>query len=630
MFLKREEIKPPYNLTNPTNLAATGRFTFRQKNLYFSFYVSDRARRPYALQFIDEKGHILNEMLLLQASNMQSIYQDATGKVCGVWHRVSRDYRKMLRDEKMYVVLLWAIEKKELALAGKIMKMSALKTEQLTSLLETSTDVAKNRFALGAGGTAIISTSSGETSSIHLTLLLSGLFANDTVANVPLGIRLESRENGRTILNDSVLVEKINYEYNVVDYQTPISMHDLGLLTHGQVNLIVESHSFANLLRIQGAVVTRATCDIYQTVLAPTSATSQTRTSGMAWAYVDRNGSLIYNIRTDQLNLEERPLISLIDDSGKRKVEFQNLTPSLNVDRANGILTDLAPRALKMLYSNSMAINIATGNDDNLVHGKLVGRPLGDSRDAIEPIMLNRTDPTTPSHLVGMAWFSIDNDCTAHYEMSLTGHGAVEQELELYLEQKPMEAINAPIRSRLLELIRGYYVEGYVMGLETIELMQLEQTVCHLQVKTKQSKQIILSGRLRNIRVPNHCYPKGMDLQNDHIDNELPSTESKCYHESSNRYYDESAQWQSGCSICACIYGKIKCDKVECPPLNCKNGEVARKINDECCPICICKYQLKRNFRKFSKYSISRKINSTFFLIMFSILCSANKKTRFR
>lgn len=580
------------------NIAATGRFTFRRKNLYFSFYVSDRAMRPRAIQYIDETGHILEEIPLLQSGNVQSIYQNVTGKVCGVWHRVPRDYRRLLRDEQMYAVLLWGGKyQSELALAGKIFKTAALKTELFTSLLEPSND--KNNLMVGAGGTAIVSISSGETSSIHMTLVLNGLFLEKELADVPLNIRLEASDKRQTILNDSIIVKKVNYDYNMIEFQTPVSLQDLRLLTRGKLNLIVESRHHPNLLRIHGPIITRATCDIYQTVLAPTSPESKTRTSGLAWTFINREGALVYNIRTDDLNLQENPLITLIDDSGKRKTELQDLTPSLSFDNAIGVVDKLVPRAIESLYSNNLAINVATENELNLVRGKLIGRPVADSRDSMEPILLKRSDPNAPSHLVGMAWMGIDSECTVHYEITLNDYNA-QQELELYLEDKPIEAPNAPINSRLLEEFRGEYAEGFVMGLPIFELAKLEKSVCYLQVKTKEDKQLLLKGRLRNVKVPGHCYPVGADNNiptvmslNDHTDNEVPSIDTKCYH--SGRFYDEGEQWQNGmetCSMCACVYGRTKCDKLECPPLNCKDDEYPTSRKDECCPVCACKYRV--------------------------------------
>jgi chordin len=120
-MLKRDEMLNNYNNENPSNLVATGRFSFHKKNLYYSFYISEKAARPTTIQFIDNGGTILEEHSLVVAVNGPfSNYQNATGKVCGVWRRVPRDYKRLLREDQMNVVLLWGDKPSELALAGPI------------------------------------------------------------------------------------------------------------------------------------------------------------------------------------------------------------------------------------------------------------------------------------------------------------------------------------------------------------------------------------------------------------------------------------------------------------------------------------------------------------------------------
>lgn len=596
-FLKREEIKTPYVTNNPLNIIATGRFTFHKKNLYFSFYVTERAARPRAIQFIDETGHILEEIVLVQSSNIFSVYQNATGKVCGVWRRVSRDYRRLLREEQMSVVLLWGGKAQaELALAGQIAKYPALSTEQFSSLLEAPMEkgVVINELN-GAGGTAVVSTSSGATSSIHLTLILNGLF-QDEVADVPLNIRLELVDKKQKILQDTIVVKKFNYDYNVIEFSSPVSTHDLRLLTRGKLNLIVESRKRPDI-RIQGPILTRTSCEVYQTVLAPTSTESKTRSSGLGWVYINRDGLLVYNIHTDGLNLQESPLITLVDDSIKRKTELDDLTPSLSFSDAVGVLEKMGPRILDPLYGNNLAINIATENEQTLIRGRLIGRQLADARDSSEPIILKRLDSNAPAHLVGMAWVAVDNDCTLHYEITLNSYNN-QQGLELYLEEKPKEVPGAPVTTKILDEFNGEYLEGFVMGMSSYDLLKLANNVCYLQVKAKESGTYLLKGKLKSVAIPNQCIMPGFDTSripseltpNDHTDNNVP-LDPKCYH--SGRYYDEGEQWQHGtekCSMCACVYGRAKCDKIDCPVLNCKAGETNITRKDECCPICVRKY----------------------------------------
>lgn len=598
-FLRREEIKTNYPLNNPSNVVATGRFTFHKRNLYFSFYVSEKAERPRAVQFIDETGHILEEVLITQPDSTPiSIYQNTTKKICGVWRRVPRDYRRLLRDDKVNAVLLWGGKHiSELAIAGKVAKYPALSTEVFSSLLEPA------HYGVdqlnGAGGTAIVSTVSGSTSSIHMTLVLTGIFGVDEVADAGLNIRLESHDKKQIVLNDSIIVRKPLHEQNVIEFSSPVSIHDLRMLTRGKLLLTVESRKRPKLLRLQGAISTRVSCEIFETILGPSSPESKTRSSGMAWMFLNRDGSLVYKVHTEDLNLQENPMITLIDDGQKRRSEVEDLTPSFSFNNAYGTLDRLGPRIIEPLYADSLIVNVATENDSNLIRGRLIARQVADARDTGEPIMLKRLDSNSPAHLTGMAWIGIDSECTLHYDLTLNGVGD-QEELELYLEEKPIEAPGAPLTLKLLDEFNTHYLEGFALGMSSYELMKLDTSVCYLQVKSKNSGEILLKGKLGSIKVPNECLPYSIDNNvpnetivnpNDPTDNNLPSIEMrKCYH--SGRFYDEGEQWRNNldsCSMCSCIYGHAKCEETKCPPLKCKQEDIRPAREGECCPYCACK-----------------------------------------
>lgn len=596
-FLKREEIKTVYATNNPLNIVATGRFTFHKRNLYYSFYISDKAKRPRAVQFIDETGHILEEhILVMPSSGPISVYQNETGKLCGVWRRVPRDYRRLLRDDQMSVVLLWGGKyQAELALAGKISKYPALSTELFSSLMEPAAD-ANPEVMAGAGGTVIVSTSSGATSSIHLTLVLNGLFSYDDINDVPLNIRLESAEKKQTVLEDILIVKKPAHDYNVIEFSSPVTTHDLRLLTRGKILITVESRK-RPALRIHGNIMTRVACELFQTLLVPSSVESKSKSSGMAWLFLNRDGSLVYNIQTDELNLQESPLIALVDDSGKRKTELEDLTPSLSFSNAIGVIDRLGPRVLEPLYAENLAINVATVNEESLIRGRLVSRQVADSRDSIEPILLKRTDTNSPAQSMGMAWLAVDNECSLHYELTLNGYFNHQQSYQLILEEIPIEAPGAPVTTKVLDEFSGHYLEGFVIGLSSYELAKLEASVCYLQVKSKDGD-LLLKGKLRSTKIPLHCSPLQNDNNvpnvfspNDHSDNHLPMGDTKCFH--SGRFYDEGEQWRNGletCSMCSCLHGRVKCEMVKCPLLKCKGEEMLQPRKGECCPTCSSKY----------------------------------------
>lgn len=591
LMLKRDELLNTYSTKNPQNFAATGRFSFHKKNLYYSFYVSEKASRPRAIQFIDNTGNILEEHSLVIPNNgPNSIYQNATGKICGVWRRVPRDYRRLLREDQINVVLIWGGKyQSELALAGPVSKYPALSTELFSALLEPSPGTNPDSMA-GSGGTAIVSTSSGVTSSIHLTLVLNGLFSADETADVPLNIRLESVEKKQIIIEDIQRVKKPNHDINVIEVSSPVSVYDLRMLTRGKLQIIVESRKNSESLRIQGNVVTRVSCELFQTLLSTHNPESKTKSNGMAWLYMNKDGSLVYNIETNNLNLVENPLITLTNDNGgKKNTELEDLTSSLQMDHAHGVVDRLGPRVLEPLYSGNLGINVATKTESSLIRGKFSVRPVTDSRDALEPVLLKRVGDHAPIHSVGMAWIAVDNECNLHYDISIAGISSQFYPLQAYLLDMPMEVYGAPVNRRLLEEFSGNHLEGFVLSISSTDLAKLESSVNFLEIVSNEN-QNLLKSKLKAIKVPNSCYPiytdndVGIATASDNANQ--PSTDTKCYH--SNRFYDDGEQWYSSmesCTVCACNNRKVKCDSIKCPPLKCKKEEQIQKKGD-CCPTC--------------------------------------------
>ncbi|KAH8281195.1 hypothetical protein KR018_011918, partial [Drosophila ironensis] len=603
-FLKGEDMKSMYTTYNPHNVVATARFLFHKKNLYYSFYTSTRAGRPRAIQFVDDAGVILEEhQLETTLTGTLSVYQNATGKICGVWRRVPRDYKRILRDDRLHVVLLWGNKpNQELALAGKVAKYTALQTELFSSLLEPQVLPGSGKMdpqLAGAGGTAIVSTSSGAASSMHLTLVFNGVFGAEEFSDAPVTVRIELPERKEIIFDEVPRVRKPSSEVNVLELSSPISIQNLRLMSRGKLMLTVESKKYPQL-RIQGHIVTRASCEIFQTLLAPHSPESSTKSSGLAWVYLNTDGSLAYNIETEHVNTRDRPNISLIEEQGKRKAKLEDLTPSFNFNQAIGSVEKLGPKVLESLYAGELGVNVATEHEASLIRGRLVPRPVADARDSAEPILLKRQEHSEQNnpHAVGMAWMSIDNECNLHYEVTLNGVPA--QDLQLYLEEKPIEAIGAPVTRKLLEEFNGSYLEGFFLSMPSAELIKLEMSVCYLEVHAKHSKQLLLRGKLKSTKVPAHCFPVYTDnnvpVPGDHNDNNHLASggEAKCFH--SGRFYNESEQWRSAqdsCQMCACLRGQSSCEVIKCPPLKCRAGvEQLLQREGECCPSCVAKKDL--------------------------------------
>ncbi|GBP23182.1 Dorsal-ventral patterning protein Sog [Eumeta japonica] len=103
---------------------ATARFTFRRRHLYWSVVLGRSAQaRPRALSFLDRGGRLLLEHPLKKATGIHATYEQQTDKICGVWRRVPKEYKRLLREGSLYVALVWGDERNgsmDSALSGRI------------------------------------------------------------------------------------------------------------------------------------------------------------------------------------------------------------------------------------------------------------------------------------------------------------------------------------------------------------------------------------------------------------------------------------------------------------------------------------------------------------------------------
>lgn len=498
-------MQPIPNDQNKNNVVATGRFTFHKKNLYYSFYISDKAARPRSLQFVDRDGTILEEYTLSGAGGLvNSVYQNATRKVCGVWRRLPRDYRRLLKEERMFVVLVWGIKDlAEFTLSGQIMKYVALGTELFSSLLEPAPGT-NAAVMSGAGGTAIVSASTTVSPSIHIAVVFNGIFLPDEISDVPVNIILALDEKKQIILEEKIRVHKPAHELNLIEVSSPVSPADLRLLTRGRLVLSISSVSKPDALRLSGNVITKATCELFQSTLnSPNNdrGANPYGSSGLAWVFLNNEGSLVYNIQVEDLHPDQKPVfITLVDVTTKRKMELEDLTPYFVDGWANGTVDKLSPRVLEPLYSGNLAVNVATQSENSLLRGRLSARLVADARDAPAPVLLKREDKTLPPSAVGMAWVTVDNECHIHYDVSISGLVTSDKKLELYLELLPMIAPGAPVITRYLDEFHGNQVEGSPTDtLQKEELHRIDTGVVFIKIKDKNSKVTLLSTVLRQV-----------------------------------------------------------------------------------------------------------------------------------
>lgn len=515
-------------------------------------------------------------------------YQNTTGKLCGVWRRVPRDYRKLLREERLHVSFLWEPSS---SLTGQLSRYRALSTEQFSALLEPAMGVDRSLMS-GAGATAVVSASSASAPSIHVSLVFNGLFLPNDVADVPLIVQLEHHEKDHVVLREEIIVRKPSNELNYGEVRSALSGTDLRLLTRGKLLISIMSRKDPQALRLIGMIGSRATCDMYQTLLL---SETPSVASGLAWAFLDRVGALRYGVQLIGLE-EESPLVTLVDEGGKRRMELEDLTPSLiGGSFANGSLDRPGPRLLQPLFNEELSV-VAASHVGSMLRGRLLERPVADARDTAAPVLLRRLtkEPTHPGP-VGLIWTAVDLDCSLHYELELAGFPPSSQEprtFRLYLETMPMLAQGAPVARRLLEEFTGYSLEGSVTGLSSLELYRIESGIGFLEVTDKQVTHILKAPF--KARAPFSCLPHYADndvasvvaynLQPPRSDIETGA----CFHET--RFYEEGTQWTSNsdpCSMCHCYRGLAQCDTVPCPTISCGlEKQLKQPPTGHCCPIC--------------------------------------------
>ncbi|KAL3268875.1 hypothetical protein HHI36_007964 [Cryptolaemus montrouzieri] len=591
LVLKNDYLRLSPNERNKNKIIATGRFNFHRKNLHYSFIFSERAPRPRSLQFIDSDGNILEEFTLLAEGTPVGYYQNVTRKVCGAWRRMPRIYRRLLKQEKLYVVLVWGTKDfTEFTISGLMMRYNVLAREIFSSLMEPAPNT-DPVLMHGSGGTAIISLATAVNPSIYISIIFNGLFGVNEISDVPVNITLHVDK--KKVLEKQVLVKKPSNELNYVETNTVLENQDMRALARGRLSVGISSASNPMNMKLQGRIIPKATCEIFQALLSSSNEHNSHGTTGLAWFYMTNEGYLNYNIQVDNLRSEIPAAITLIDLSTRRKTELEDLTPYFENGWANGTVDRVSPKVLEPFFYGSLGVNVATQRSPSLIKGKLVPKLVADARDAPAPILLKRENYTLPSSAVGLVWLTVDNDCHIHYDVSLAGLGFNDRKLDLTLDLLPMLAPGAPVITKHLESFVGNQVENSpVESLSREELGRLDTGVGF--IKILENKAILLSATVSQLHVPVGCRPPYTDNNVPTLlfDNGDDQQSGDCFHE--GKFYQEEAQWTSTndpCTMCFCQNGKEKCDTMICPEPDCPSYLRVR-IPGECCPACPSKSML--------------------------------------
>ncbi|VVC28266.1 Chordin,CHRD,VWFC domain [Cinara cedri] len=540
---------------------ATGRFSFYRKHLYFSFY-TNRPTRPRMVQFVDTNGNIIEEIALLSGT----VYQNLTNKICGVWRRVSKDYKRLLREEKISVSLVWETA----IIGGHLYRFKALDTEAFSSLLTGQTR--------DSGGTSIVSIST-ISPSVHMQIMFNCPFAAGQESG-SFVVRLKYADNGRTVIEETIRVDKLTNGTTVVELQSPVTFSDLNALSKRDLLVVLEAKQ--SNFKLQGVVAPRASCDIYQTPVVSNGHqldSKKDRTSGAAWAFINKDGALEYRVKFDNNAVTELAIVS-----GESRVSALDISESVVQNWSNGTVSTMGPVHLEQLYAEELSLFSASSG----FKARFSWRPVADSRDAAGAMLLSSPDQRP---MVGLLWITVDADCTLQYEVVLQGSNVKGRLFELYVEDSPLLIPGAPVFRRLLEEFEGPTFEGYTIGLSQEELSRLNVNIVHVDLWDPKLGQSVLKTEWKYVNVPAVCYARDSGdndsnnilMNNDESDRQ-PVAQLSCLH--GQKYYQHGAQWTSlvdECYMCNCHYGRVTCDVIICPIVQCL-APVAK--TGTCCPTC--------------------------------------------
>ncbi|XP_077508917.1 chordin short gastrulation isoform X2 [Amblyomma americanum] len=574
--------------TVATAVAAVGYLTYVKKDLHIGVY-HNSPDPVTSILITNEEGYIVQEHEVANSRNTFSADNSST-QVCAVWSKVPKVYRRLLQKEKLHMALVTVAHPNGLV-AGRITQATRLEPEVFSSLMVPESGV---RETLGGGGVAAISPSRTD---IHVTVMFNGIFSPTDARDVVVKLSLLAADASAPIAGSEVVLPKIHVSLNVASVKLSLSAEQQRLLVAGKLRMRLTSPDGQR--HIEGPVVVRPTCNIFQAVL-----TAETSNSGFAVLNVNQDGSISYQAYAS--GLDSAPMVVVLETDSPADNEVRTMAASYNPPFAyhwtNGTFTRGTSQVLEMLLTDDLTFKVLSEGQSEL-RGRVKQRLYSDAFLSEAPVLLV---PEGNSSAAGQAWLSVDKSCRLHYSVFVSGLDPAERRLLELLEIAPAFDTRPSARSvqRVLQRITGDELEDTLDEPSVATLHRLNSGSSYLLVTSKsgKSKQVELRGHIRDIRIPETCLPElaqgggssgsgGMAVPGYSSDtgaenNEIYRIESnhKCYYD--GEVFDDGAQWTArheACVMCSCQRGRLVCDPVVCPAVQCSK---AVTLPGECCPSC--------------------------------------------
>lgn len=579
--------------------AARGYLTYTKRDLHYTIHYKGISR-PAAVRFTNEEGDIVEEH---QVQNAPHHVRES--KVCGVWRKLPKVYRRLLQRDRLLVVLV-PEGHSEGVIAGKIQKNTQIDTEVFGALLlpEASSSV----DTLGSGGIAMIFPV-GE--SIHVSLGFNGIFTPRDTRDVPLSVSLL----GETDTGDSYLVTettvslpKAHPDYNSVSAKLDLPPEVQENLASSKFKLRIAS---TDGTRSQsGLIGPKVTCNVFQSVLTPSSDSSDATAlrpypAGFALLDIGTNGTIFYKVYTttdwtsDSVILSLETEVETLEGTGLRRLHEIEQTPFPSNTWVNLSSGRSSSQEVEMLLTDDLLVTISEKREGEVVvgrqlRGRIRQRLYAEALLNEVPLILSSGNSSGVGG--GMAWLTVDQDCVFHYQVYVSGLDPKERHSVELLLLKPGK-YSLP-QQRMLKKFDGEQAEDVASDLDGRTLAFLNAGFTYLLVTSKmpgRSKSVELRGQIVDLAVPSSCLPRhdnsalqrsGPTYQEDRANDIYDGLDSihKCLYE--GVVFDDGAQWKGEheeCTMCSCQRGRIVCDRVICPTPGCENPTT---LAGDCCPSC--------------------------------------------
>lgn len=597
-----------------TTGAAQGNLVYTKRDLHYTIYYRGISR-PKSVRFTNEEGNILEEHDVADAP-----HHVEDSKICGVWRKVPKVYRRLLQKDRLLFVLV-TNDYPDGAVGGRVMKHSLINTETFGALLLT--DSKSSDETLGSGGMATIFPVAD---SIHVALGFNGIFTSKDARDVPLVVSLfyeDSDGRKQPITETLVTLAKAHPDYNSITVKLDLAPPLQERLSSSKFELRISSKD--GLRHQSGRITPKVTCNVFQAVLMSTEVLDGTKDPITGFILLDMgaDGYMNYKLHVSDANMgtvKIRLQTDVETPEGTGMELLQQTRQNLTDSWANGSFSSRSSREVEMLLSDDLIVTVtsegspyalsspplsylqrSTSEDDTSertrptrtrtqLRGQIRQRLYSEALLNGVPILLSGGNTTAG----GIAWLSIDKDCVLHYQVCLSGLDSRERHLLELLQVRPGKYSNPP--QRVLKRFDGEQVEDLVDDLDGRSLAFLQAGYTHLIVKSKlagKAKAVQLRAKITELRAPLSCLPRydassmqrnGHTYQDGY--NDVYGTDSvhTCAYE--EKLFEDGAQWKAeheDCTMCSCQRGRIICERMVCPELACDNPTT---VVGECCPFC--------------------------------------------